>query len=106
MLCFEHTRKYIKTNYKPLTMSFNTIINNYPSIQNKLNIYTSSSKTYLLTYTQTLRIKIEIHLDLVMSVQPHHFIKIILFLNYFIVNHNNHFNPNAIKIHDHCQISD
>jgi len=31
---FEHIRKDITTNYKPLTMSFNTFINNYLNIKN------------------------------------------------------------------------
>ena len=47
---------------------------------------------------QTFRIKIENHLDLVMSVYPHHFIKILFFLNTFIFIHNNHFNSNETII--------
>jgi len=34
---FGYIRKDITTNYKPLTISFNTTTKNYPNIQNKPN---------------------------------------------------------------------
>jgi len=75
-------------------MSFSTLTNKiFQTSKTNQITHTSSSKTYLLTYTQTLRVKIEIHLDLVMSVHSHHSIKIFFFLNTFIDIHNNHLKP-------------
>ena len=46
----------------------------------------------------TFRIKIENYLDLVTSVHPHHFKKILFILNTFISIHNNHFDSTTNKI--------